>query len=163
MPYKKLGLHMFRDWEPDDQHDAEIDRLLVTTSWGDTFVVRSGPGSGDGLDHVIDPNFMPDNLALIPSELRLYRTVPLDWDATKFPWFIFLYDGEMTSGGPRIEMEAVGTGWTRSITTSLTIEEIRPLRKDEISHGDVSDGLRGVTFGEFIVRESVMYDEAIKG
>lgn len=163
MPYKKRGLHMFNDWEPDDQFNPEVDRLLVTTQWGDVIVVRSLPDGEEGqLNPIIDPDFMPDNLAQLPHELRQHRTLPLNWDPAAFPWFVLLYDGQMSSNGPFIEMEAVGTGWTRSITTVVTIDDIRLIRKDEISPDQVSDCFRGLHFDEFNVREAIMYNEAFR-
>lgn len=159
MPYKERGLTMFRNWEPDPKDfDPEVDRLLVTTNWGDTFVVRPGPNSGDSLDHVIDPLFMPDNMGNIPKQLKTYRTLPFDWDASKHPWYIFLYDGEMTSGGPFIEMEAVGIGWTRPIRCSVTIERIVPVCIEDIKRRELCVDLTGVHFGEFTLNEDAMVD-----
>ena len=161
MPYRKRGLTMFRDWEPDSKDfDPEVDRLLVTTSWHDTFVVRSGPNSGDSLDHIIDPEFMPNNLRNIPRQLATHRTLPFEWDATKHPWYIFLYDGEMTGGGPFILMEAVGIGWTRPITCSVTIDSIESVRVEDINRRKLCVDMQGVRFGEFTLNESAMINDA---
>lgn len=159
MPYQERGLTMFRNWEPNPQDfDPEVDRLLVTTSWNDTFVVRPGPNSGDSLDHVIDPQFMPSNLQEIPRQLKLYRTLPFQWDASQHPWYIFLYDGEMTAGGPFIEMEAIGVGWTRPIRCSTTIQRIQPVRIEDIDPKRLCVDLDGVHFGEFTLNEDAMID-----
>ena len=159
MPYRQRGLTMFRDWEPDSKDfDPEVDRLLVTTSWHDTFVVRSGPNSGDSLDHIIDPEFMPNNLRNIPRQLATHRTLPFEWDATKHPWYIFLYDGEMTGSGPFILMEAVGIGWTRPITCSVTIDSIESVRVEDINRRKLCVDMQGVRFGEFTLNEDAMVD-----
>lgn len=163
MPYKKRGLQLLNDWELGTQFDPEVDRLLVTTMAGDVIVVRTFPEGEPGhLNPVIDPDFMPENLALIPHQLKLDRSLPLEWDATKFPWFIFLYDGEMTSDGPFIDMEAVGTGWTRPIRTDVPIQDIRAVRRDEIVSSEVSKTFQRAYFGEFNVLTHEMYNEALR-
>ncbi len=163
MPYKKRGFYTIREWVPDDDFDPEVDRLLITTDWGDTFVACMAPDGTDSLSLIVDPEFMPDNLGTIPSELR-YRTVPLNWDATKLPWYIFLYDGEMTGSGPKIDMVAVGTGgWTRPIRTSLVYASIESVRKQDIITKHLAHNIDGVYFGEYTINEAAMYDVAIKG
>lgn len=106
MPFKQKGLVLFRDWEPDEHYDPYEDRLLVTTDWGDTLVASLKPEGSDSLNLIVDPEYMPENLAEIPRELR-YHSVPLNWVATKLPWFIFLYDGAMTGSGPLVETGAL--------------------------------------------------------
>jgi hypothetical protein len=162
MPFRKRGLTMFRDWEPDEHFDPSTDRLLVTTSWGEAFVARANPENDDSSSFVIDKAFMPDNLTGIPRQLKLHRSLPLEWDASAYPWEVFLYDSEMTSDGLGIEMMAVGTGWSLPIRTSLTIAGITPILLRDIRPKRLARDLGGLSFGEFNVRDEIMWNEAMR-
>ena len=162
MPFKKRGLTMFRDWEPDIQFNRDIDRLLVTTSRGDTFVAATGPEADDGTTFVVDKQFMPQNLAELPHQLMKVRPLPLEWDASAFPWEIFLHDGEMTDYGPFLLTEAVGIGWQCTMSAHFTITCIDPVRVDEIDRTQLARTVRGLQFGIFNVDELAIYNQAIR-
>lgn len=162
MPFKKRGLTMFRDWEPDTRFDATTDRLLVSTSRRDTFIAATGPEGDEGTTFVMDHAFMPNNLASLPMQLKKERSLPLEWDASAFAWEVFLFDGEMTDFGPYLLTEAVGIGWQRSISANFTITSIEPVHIADINRSHLSRVLRGLQFGVFNVNELAMYDEALR-
>lgn len=164
MPYRKRGLTLFRDWEPDEAFDPRVDRLLVITDWGDVFVAGCNPENMDSSSLVIDRKFMPDHLARIPGELQHYQReiIPRSWDATLYPWEIFLYDGDMTPDGPVIEMEAVGLGWTRSIRSTVVIDHIKPIHLHDIDPSRIAPIINGLSMGQFNVREEIMHSEILR-
>lgn len=160
MPFRKRHLAMLRDWEPDEQFDPEVDRLLVTMSNGDLIVIKAGPREDEGTSLVLDMNYLPLSLANVAKDLR-HRTVPLEWRADMYPWDIFVFDGTMTWHGPTLAMQAVGLGWSRTIDSRFIIEQIEPVRVEQPSRSDISLELSGLTFGEYCVNEEAMYNEAL--
>lgn len=150
---------MLRDLEPNPvDFDPEVDRLLITTSWNDTFVVRQGPNSSDSFNHIIDPQFMPDNLKRIPRKLRYEGGLSFPWDANDYPWYVFLYDGEMTGGGPFVDLRAVGLGWRLPISAHVTIVKAVSVRIDQIDTNELCQDLSGIRFGDFEVFEDAMIE-----
>ncbi len=159
MPFKKRGITMLQDWEPDDCFDEATDRLLVTTSRGDTFVAAIGPEADDGRTKVVDKQFMTNELLDLPRQLMLARHTELEWDAATFPWEVFLYDGNMTSCGPFLVGEAAAAGWTRPIFSEVTIEYIEPIKVSEINPKRLARSIRGLVFGEFTFNEGYVFDQ----
>lgn len=162
MTFRRRGIELFKDWEPSEWFEPDNDRLLVTTSWQDCFVVSPGPAEDDGTTLLIDSEFMPQNLREIPRIVRNCRTLPLEWDVTQYPWNIFIFDGDMTHDGPLIEMLAGGVGWTMTILSELTIDTIMPISRSDISRRDLSLTMEGLTFGEPVINQNAIYDEALR-
>jgi len=160
MAFVRLGTTMLCEWGPGDDFDQETDRLLVTTSLGETFVARSRPEEADGRPFVMDKAFLPKNLTAIPEGLGVYRTLPLPWDAVNFAWEIFLYDGKMTPEGPCLVFDAVGLGWTRTITTELTIDHIEPVKLEDIKRKGLALELHGIEFEQYTYDVVTLFEAA---
>lgn len=140
MPFHNRNLHMLKNWEPDTTFDPTTDRLLVTTSWGDTFVAYWHKNAVEDHGHLaIDMDFPPENLQEIPGSLELYQNFH-----TSENWYVFIYDGDLTENGPRLDLIAAGDGWSWNISTSLSIASIEPVTLDEIDPTAVSSILGGI-------------------
>ncbi|MGH7218517.1 MAG: hypothetical protein ACREGE_03705 [Candidatus Microsaccharimonas sp.] len=140
MSFHNRNLHMLKNWEPDSTFDPAIDRLLVTTDWDDTFVAYWHKNAIGEQGHLaIDKDFLPENLQELPLALKLYHGLPADDN-----WHVFIYDGDLTASGPRLDITAIGSGWSWSIGTSLGIADIEPVTLDQIDPTKVSPILGGI-------------------
>lgn len=140
MPFRNRNLHMLKNWEPDTSFDPASDRLLVTTDWGDTFVAYWHRSDAAQMGHLaIDMDFPMENLQEIPELLKLYHDFH-----TSEGWYVFIYDGELTESGPRLDIIAAGDAWSWSISTSLGIADIKPVQLSELDQYEVSASLGGI-------------------
>lgn len=148
MPFRNRNLHMLANWEPDEDFNPTTDRLLITTNWGDTFVAywQKSPLMTEG--HLaVDMDFPPANLAQIPQLLKLYEDFHTHED-----WYVFLYDGDQTASGPKLDIIALGAGWAWDIHTSLGIEHVEPVKLADIDPSMLSSTMGGIYIEESRIR-----------
>lgn len=150
MPFKQRGLAILRDWMADEDFDLEVDRLLLKTNWGDTFLAALDPNNSNRDSFIVDPTYMPENLALITMELRT-QFGERGREAAKEPWHLKLYDGEMTASGPKLEMMAIGAGWSMPVRAGFGLVSITPVRVDELDSSQLVRIIDGVYFGQINV------------
>lgn len=139
MPFHSCELELLKNWVPGPDFDTTVDRLLLYTDWSHVLVLRNIPGDEGRVQLILDPDFLPTNMSVIPSELKMIHDFHIQDD-----WWVCLYDGEMTSSGPKIDLQAIGSGWSWNIRTSLGITKIEPIALDEIDHGKISTILDGI-------------------
>ena len=162
MPFKQGGPHTFKGWGWGDYFDPLIDRLLVTTSLHDVFVVRSGPEEDEGTTHVIDEQFMPANLKTIPSDLMRTAIPPPDWNLMAYPWRIFIGDGEQGQYGSSVNMLAAGLGWEQELTLGFTIERIEQVLLDDIKPKHTSHGIFGVHPSRYTIDNNAVAEDLLR-
>lgn len=164
MPFETGNAKLFQDWKAGKQYDPVNDRLLVTTTSGDRFVVWSEPGADEGTTFVIDPYFIPKNLAQIPQALqkRLRQKQDEDhgksflseWDPADSPWRIFVFDGYNFHP----DLCAAGMGWTLSIKAGFTVASIEPIQMAEVEPTQVCRELGGMYIGEPEIDYEALFD-----
>ena len=139
MPFHSRELELLKNWVPGPDLDTTVDRLLLYTDWSHVLVLRNIPGDEGRVQLILDPDFLPTNMSVIPSELRMIHDFHIQDD-----WWVCLYDGEMTSSGPKIDMTAMGVGWSWDIRTSLGIRKIEAVTLDDIDRSEISTILDGI-------------------
>lgn len=148
MPFRNRNLQMLANWEPDEDFDPTTDRLLITTNWGDTFVAYWQRNHTMSQGHLaVDMDFAPSNLMEIPELLKLYQDFHTHED-----WYVFLYDGDQTSSGPKLDIIALGAGWAWDIHTSLGVERVEPVKLSDIDPGKISPTMGGIYIQESRIR-----------
>ncbi|MGV9001887.1 MAG: hypothetical protein ACOH18_02935 [Candidatus Saccharimonadaceae bacterium] len=163
MPLVNKDPCTFSYWRAGEKFDRVSERLLVTTNRGDSFVVCRNPGNDDDPSLVIDLQFMPENLATIPQQLReesVFLFPLFDWDPSIYPWRIFVSDGY----GPFVDLEAAGAGWKLSIKPSFTVQSIERVQLADIDSGRWSHVLSGLyfTFTELEIDNEALHREFIR-
>lgn len=140
MPFANRNLQMLRNWEPDEHFDPTTDRLLLTSSEDELIVAYWHRSHDRATGHLaVDLDFTSKTFADIPVELRMYHNFHTQED-----WCVFLYDGDMTADGPKLDIVAMGQGWRWEMHTSLCLKIIQPVSVDDLRQLQLPEYLSGV-------------------
>ncbi len=140
MPFINRNFQVLRSWEPDQHFDPITDRLLLTTSEDEPIVAYWYRDHDQATGHLaVDMNFTSKTFASIPAQLRMYHNF-----RTQEDWCVFLYDGDMTADGPRLDLVAIGQGWKWEMHTSLSLKMIQPVSVEDLRELQLPEYLSGV-------------------
>ncbi len=148
MPFKKRDIPSFNAWEPGKDFKSNVDRLLISTTFNDTFVAKWSTDRASSGHLIMDPDFLPQNIQNIPRRIRNEHRI--DVLASGHPWQVNLHDGVLAAGGGHfIEMTVIGNGWILEVTSSVSPTDIKPANRARINRRELCHDLDGIRFGEF--------------